>query len=312
MHPKTEKILRPKNPHVQKAKRVAKTALRLFLGMQFYERLLMFRHLGYWPHILHPRSFNEKTAYRKMYAWKNVPPQLADKWAVRAWVARTVGEKYLNEVYGVYDRAEDIDFSKLPETFVLKATHGSAMNILVCNREGFDEAATREKCRKFLATTYGWLCNELWYASIPHRIIAEKYLSQPGKALPDDYRCFVFDGHMNHAEVDCNRKTPHITNTTMSRDWKLLPFAQYLPCDSDLPKPPCWEEMVEVAEKLGAGFDFVRVDLYSPDGKSVIFGEMTFAHESGWSNFLPTSQDDFEVGKLWRIAAGLGQNNRIY
>ena len=175
------------------------------------------------------------------------------------------------------------------------------MNVLVPSREGFDEEAAREKCRRFLSTPYGGLCNEKWYLPIPRRIIAEKYLHQPERKIPDDYRCFVFGGRLNHAEVDCRRHTPQVTNNTMSRDWKMLPFAQYTPAHPDLPKPPCWEEMVEVAEKLGAGFDFVRVDLYTPDSRSIVFGEMTFAHESGWSRFLPDTQADFDLGKLWNV-----------
>ncbi|MBN9099980.1 MAG: hypothetical protein J0I49_17980 [Pseudonocardia sp.] len=33
-------------------------------------------------------------------------------------------------------------------------------------------------------------------------------------------------------------------------------------------------EMIQVAERLGAGTDFVRVDLYDIDGR-VVFGELT-------------------------------------
>jgi len=276
-----------------------KIALCCLLGRHLYEKVMMRWHLGYWPHIRHPSSFNEKTAHRKLFAWRNIPPQLADKWAVRQWVAQTAGAQYLNEVYGLYEKADDIDFSKLPEDFVLKGTHGSAMNVIVRSRDGFDENAAREKCRKFLATKYGWLCNEFWYGAIPPRIMAEKYIVQTGKTLPDDYRFFVFGGRMAFVEVDCNKRTPAASNSNMDRNWNVQPFIQYLPIDPSLPKPGCWEEMVAVAEKLGQGWDFVRVDLYCPDGKTIIFGEMTFAHESGWSAFLPSRDYDFEVGKLW-------------
>lgn len=40
-------------------------------------------------------------------------------------------------------------------------------------------------------------------------------------------------------------------------------------------KPVNYGEMLEVVRKLAAGFEFVRVDLYSV-GRRIVFGEMTF------------------------------------
>ena len=36
----------------------------------------------------------------------------------------------LNEVYGVYDSADDIDFDKLPDKAFIKTNHGSGINII--------------------------------------------------------------------------------------------------------------------------------------------------------------------------------------
>ncbi len=283
---------------------VLRTLLRALLGPLFFERLMLARHLGYWPHIRHPRSFNEKTAHLKLFLPHTVPARLVDKWAVREWVAERVGEKYLNAVFGVYERSEDIDFSRLPEQVVLKATHGSAMNVIVRGREGGEADAVRRTCRRFLGQRYGWNTNESWYADVPPRIMAERYIEQSGRTLPDDYRFFVFGGKMAFVEVDCNRKTDKATNTNLDRKWNVMPFVQHPPVDPHVPRPECWEEMVAVAETLGAGFPFVRVDLYCPDGKTILFGEMTFAHAAGWSPFLPDSFHDFALGGLWVQASG--------
>jgi len=53
-----------------------------------------------------------------------------------------------------------------------------------------------------------------------------------------------------------------------------------------------------VAEKLGADFDFIRVDLYQPNGECVVFGELTVAHGSGEERFTP-QEYDFKLGELW-------------
>jgi TupA-like ATPgrasp len=48
--------------------------------------------------------------------------------------------------------------------------------------------------------------------------------------------------------------------------------------------------MLAIAAELGAGFDFIRVDLYDIDGE-VFFGEVTPYPDSGLGRFLPASFD---------------------
>ena len=40
--------------------------------------------------------------------------ELADKYDVRDFIKRTIGEQYLIPILGVWDNADDIDFDKLP------------------------------------------------------------------------------------------------------------------------------------------------------------------------------------------------------
>lgn len=59
--------------------------------------------------------------------------------------------------------------------------------------------------------------------------------------------------------------------------------------------------MICIAEKLAAGFPFVRVDFYDIDGK-VVFGEMTYYPWSGYVQYTP-DEFDFRLGKefsFWR------------
>lgn len=48
--------------------------------------------------------------------------------------------------------------------------------------------------------------------------------------------------------------------------------------------------MLRIAEKLSEDFPYVRVDLYSVDGK-VYFGELTFYP---WSGYVQFSPDEFD------------------
>jgi hypothetical protein len=55
--------------------------------------------------------------------------------------------------------------------------------------------------------------------------------------------------------------------------------------------------MLEAAETLSGGFDFVRVDFYEAEGRP-LFGEMTFYPGSGLDRFRPVSFDGL-FGEHW-------------
>ncbi|MGH7299881.1 MAG: ATP-grasp fold amidoligase family protein, partial [Candidatus Rokuibacteriota bacterium] len=76
-----------------------------------------------------PQTFNEKLYWLMLYYRPPLMSQLADKYAVRRYVAERVGPHILNDLYGVWDCAADIDFAKLPEAFVLKVNWGWRMNL---------------------------------------------------------------------------------------------------------------------------------------------------------------------------------------
>lgn len=60
------------------------------------------------------------------------------KLAARQYVQQCVGSQYLTELlYGVYETYEDIDFSALPQRFILKTNHGCGGHHLVWIRRRF-------------------------------------------------------------------------------------------------------------------------------------------------------------------------------
>jgi len=285
-------------------KKLVKTILRRLLGIKFYELVMGTWHLGYIPHIRHPRSFNEKMMNRKVYRWKEIPPELADKYAVREYVAKTIGPQYLASLHGVYDSPDDIDFAKLPESFVIKATHGSDMNIIVHNRQDFDETAIRKKCRRMLADRFGLLSNESWYLGIKPRLIVEGFIQETGRDLPLDYKLFMFSGEPRFIQVNI-RQPQGLTLSFYDAAWKRQEWGlKGYPQGIDIPRPKQFNAMADVARKLAGGFDFIRIDLYAPDENTILFGEMTFAPNAGIKPFTPDNSADFEIGKLWQIPGG--------
>jgi hypothetical protein len=57
-------------------------------------------------------------------------------------------------------------------------------------------------------------------------------------------------------------------------------------------RPSTFDEMVECARRLSAGWPFVRVDLYEVDGRTV-FSELTLYPGAGASRFIPEEYDRY-------------------
>ena len=106
--------------------------------------------------------------------------QCVDKYEVRKYVESKGLGHILNELYGVYDSPNEIDFEKLPEKFVMKTTTGGGgLNVIVVK----DKSKTdQEELRKKLAlwegaNNLGALAGREWaYQGCKPRIIVEKYL----------------------------------------------------------------------------------------------------------------------------------------
>lgn len=93
--------------------------------------LIYFRGYQKILNLKNPQYFGEKIQWLKLYGHLDELSDYVDKYAVREFVAKTVGDKYLNQLYGVYNNPDEIDYEKLPKRFVLKCTNGSGA-VLIC------------------------------------------------------------------------------------------------------------------------------------------------------------------------------------
>lgn len=67
----------------------------------------------------------------KLYNRNPLYTKLVDKYKVRDFIANKIGEEYLVPLLGVWENPEDIDFSLLPNQFVLKCNHNSG-GLVIC------------------------------------------------------------------------------------------------------------------------------------------------------------------------------------
>jgi len=238
-----------------------------------------------------PTTYNEKLQVLKVRESTDELWKFADKAQVREFVEATIGKEYLVPFIALYDKADDIDFDSLPNSFVLKATHGSNWNIICDNKKLLDKDDTIKRCNEWLSLNY---CDdfgiERQYRKIKPRIICEANISKDN-CLPIDYKFFCFKGAPKFIQVDLGRATNHVRDY-YDLDWNILPFGNEYPRSGQkTDKPSNLSEMIEIVQKLCKDFEHVRVDLYFQNQK-IYFGELTFTPQNGMGRFDPPEYDE--------------------
>ena len=252
--------------------------------------------------LKNPTRYTEKLQYLRLFVYPKdkFVTKCASRDGAREYLKELGLENLLIPIYGIFDSFDEIDFSKLPDQFVMKCTHACAFNKIVLDKNSLDIDATRKQFNKWLKTNYGNKTLERHYSPIKPRIIIEKYIGELD-ALPVEYKIHVFNGVAKSIYVVTGRGKD-IRYNNYYIDWKPFDGSQFngwKKTDYELEKPKNWDEMVKIAEKLGGKFPFVRVDLYNINGK-IYFSEMTFTPAKG-TLILDDDRCDFEMGEWLKI-----------
>ena len=91
--------------------------------------------LGQKLNLSDPKGLNAKITWLKLNTYRNNPlvSRCSDKYAVREYVSECGYPDILNNLYGVWETVEDIEWDQLPTSFVLKCNHGCGYNFLCPN-----------------------------------------------------------------------------------------------------------------------------------------------------------------------------------
>ena len=248
---------------------------RLYLSVMYF---LAHRQRMNWEN---PRTFNEKLNWLKLWSKNRGFEKYVDKYGVREYVASTIGIQYLIPILGVWDRMEEIDFSTLPDRYVLKTTHDSGGVVIV---DGRPTDRQLRKLREHLSKNYFWIGREYPYQKVKPRIIAEQFMVDESGWDLKDYKFFCFDGEPKilflaserFKEKDGKAKFDYFDMELHHLPVKSKGHEQNM--ENTHPEVPNFKLMTDLARKLSKGFPFIRIDFYNINGK-VYFGEMTFFHD---------------------------------
>lgn len=267
---------------------------RNLLSDKCYLKVLYYLKTGKDINLKKPKGYREKIQWMKLYNRNPHYTLLVDKYIVKKYVAKAIGEEHVIPTLAVYHNTDEIDIDALPSQFVLKCNHNSHIGLCICsNKEKFNWSYAIDFLNQGMNDDYYARSREWAYKDVQRRIIAEKYIedaTEPGNVLTD-YKFFCFNGkakimYISH-DIAKDPRTDffdmefnHLDIHMQDRNADIIPT-----------KPAFFDEMRVSAEKLSSGIPFVRVDFYIAEG-TYYFGEMTFYPSSGLAEVHPGEWDE--------------------
>ena len=269
-----------------------------FVPDKLFLKIVFRIKIGKKLNLINPKTFNEKLQWLKLYDRNVKYTDMADKYKVRKYVKKVIGEEYLIPLIGVYNDFDEIDFDKLPNQFVIKCNHDSGSVIVCKDKEKFDKSTARKKIKRAMKYNYYYTGREWQYKNIERKIIIEKYMSEIGNDIKD-YKFFIFNGKFSHLLI-CSERFSNVKFTFFDKNGNFMDVCQGgSKNDKNVEKPKNYEKMIELAERLAKGTYQLRVDFYEINNK-IYFGELTFFDSSGFDKFDPDYWDE-EIGKWLKL-----------
>lgn len=265
---------------------------------RIYLQIVYFRHFKKFIDFDNPKTFNEKIQWLKLNYRKEEYTNLVDKYRVKQYITKLIGEEYVIPTLGVWKNVDDIDFKSLPEKFVLKCNNDSGGIVICKNKKDFDEVKAKSFLKERLKNNGYWYGREWPYKNVKPCIIAEKYMEDSISKDIKDYKFFCFNGSMEFFDIDIDRFIEHRSNY-YDRNGNFLPFGKtYCPPDytKKIEMPKNLDKMIELAETISHNTVLSRIDFYEIDGQ-VYFGEITFYPGSGFSPFTDEKWD-YKLGDM--------------
>ena len=248
---------------------------------------------GYILNLKQPQTFNEKMNWCKLHDHNPLYTKLADKYEVKAHVAKLIGEQYVVPNYGVWNRFSDIEFDKLPNKFVIKTTHDSSGTFICKDKDKTDWEKAKRRFDALLKRNSYYNLLEWPYKNIHPRIIADEYLDDGSGHELTDYKFWCFNGEPKIMYI--TNKGNIIKENFYSMDFQPLDINHgFERAQPEYEKPKEFELMKELAAKLSEGIPFVRIDFFDING-NVYFGEYTF-FDWGGMNIFSNQEWDKKLG----------------
>lgn len=276
------------------------------LPWKIVDQIDFYRVFGRLPNLREPKYFNEKVLYRKRHFCENNQffTLLADKYAVRDYVSKLIGNEYLIPLYQKFESISEMKniTTEVNSSFVLKPNHGAGMVLLVDDfdpQKDLDNILSRAK--EWLEKDFSRLHGEMHYAKIPRKILMEKRLGTKGDVLVD-YKFHLFKNKNEKLffvlQVIDGRFKGDLERTFYINNLNILHSGQHA---LSILEVKHLEKALCLSKILSGDLEYVRVDWYIHQDK-LLFGEITLTPAAGLGSGYG-DELDLLMGKEWTLPA---------
>jgi hypothetical protein len=257
------------------------------------------RHLlenGYLPDLKTPKRLSEKIHYIKLHDRSELRRLVADRLEVRDYVAEKAGSEFLIPLIGCFKTLTPKTWRSLPDRFVLKASHGSAMVKIVRSKseENFEEV--RALTKTWVNSDYSAIGREWVYRDLARQIIAEELIEALDGKPVTEYKFLCFHGKMKlfykfEYRPDGARRRFYDENLNpLDLSFRLPGSGRSAPLPPPIENESVIRKAITLSENLSEDFDLIRVDLYITEN-DIWFGELTNFPGNGFNPLVPDEMD---------------------
>lgn len=258
--------------------------------------------MGRYPNVAVPKTIAEKFLWRKIFDRNPLFAEISDKLKAKEFAAGRCPDVLIPKVLWIGKDFSDIPDILFQRQAVLKSNHASGQIIFLegnLNRR----IELKTQTNAWLSKPYGQKNGEWGYRNIERKIfIEELILGAKGEPL-EDYNVYVMDGKVQHSECLRDSYGRNPTTSRYDRDGNQIE-KQYSPKFTTvfIAPPPQYDKIVNISERLGAGFDFIRCDLYLCGGV-IYFCEMTVYPIAGYPTYTKKLEELYncywDLRKSW-------------
>ncbi len=260
---------------------------------KFYLKCMYRSILNKKLNLKNPQGFNEKLQWLKLNDINPRYTEMVDKYAAKEYVGKIIGEEHIIKTLGVWNSFDEIDFSALPDRFVLKCTHDSAGLVICTDKEKFDIEKARKKITSCLSRNFFYSGREWPYKNIKPRVLAEEYMEDEKLHELRDYKFMTFNGEPKVMHLVSNRqnKSQETYGDFFDMEFNHIDLTMGHDNAPVAPEKPLnFSKMIEFARSLAKDTRHLRVDFYEVNGQ-LYFGELTFFQDSGFADIQPPKWD---------------------
>jgi hypothetical protein len=233
------------------------------------------------PNPARPIHVHDKFLWRKIFDRDPHTVAMSDKLAAKDMAKALCPGIRVPRTLRTGERFEDIPADMLTGNVVIKANDGSGFFHVIRNAQ-YDRTSLIRLTRKWMERDYSRHAGEWNYRDIQRKLFVEELLmDKNGRPASSEAKVYAFGGTPLCSFHFHDRLAGDARQSLYDAAGNSYDFDQYrdYPVSFD-PPPAAHARLFDVATKLAAGRDHVRIDLYDVDGE-IYFSEFTFYNMGG-------------------------------